>query len=546
MVEGIATVPPVGGYISLGKIITMFLLVLPWLYLATWVDKDSKYVRAPKIVWSAAVLGAGTLGMLLWLMIPAFFIGMLLYVGLTGSVLLGYALYRDARVDPKKKVLSVRYFKSIFLKSRRGAIAADAIEKVKLYNHLGKIVFPPKAEQDDPKAVTAYNLTQDLLYDLIYRRASMGELTPQGANTRVRYVIDGVVVDRPQMTLGDSQAIVGYLKPVAGMSDEEQRRSQEGKVSVDAGQQSTDVTLKTAGSEAGQIMQVRVVQEVAQTKLDQLGMSDEVFQRVGEFNKAENGLIIVAGKPGSGVTSTLYSLLRAHDAFIKQLVTLEASETIELENITQHSYEQAENVASTLASALRRDPDVVMLDRCPDAQTAQLIVEASGEKLILLGVEAGGSFSALAKWVKICGDATAAMKNLQAVLYQILIRKLCEACREEYNPDPQLLAKANMKVGPGASFCRPPTQGQVDEKGRPIICPVCQNTRYVSRTGVFELLELTEPIKNMVVSNASLSEIKTACRKNKMLYVQEQALRKVIRGVTGIQEVIRMTQKAKT
>jgi len=151
----------------------------------------------------------------------------------------------------------------------------------------------------------------------------------------------------------------------------------------------------------------------------------------------------------------------------------------------------------------------------------------------------------LAKWLKVCGDPAAAVKNLRAVLCQMLIRRLCQACREEYRPDPKLLVKANLKVRPNSRFFRPPTTKPVDEKGRLIVCPACQNTRYVGRTGVFEMLELTDDVRQLVVENASLAQIKAACRKNGMLYMQEQALRKVVSGVTSIKEVIRTTQKAK-
>ena len=137
------------------------------------------------------------------------------------------------------------------------------------------------------------------------------------------------------------------------------------------------------------------------------------------------------------------------------------------------------------------------------------------------------------------------VKDLCAVVHQVLIRKLCPACREQYRPDPQLLAKANLKISPNIPFYRPPTQGLADEKGRPIVCPSCQNSRYVGRTGVFELLELSDEIRQLIASNASLSQIRAACRKNGMLYLQEQALRKVVSGETSIQEVIRTTQQAK-
>ena len=112
------------------------------------------------------------------------------------------------------------------------------------------------------------------------------------------------------------------------------------------------------------------------------------------------GLVLVSGRGGSGVTSTLYSLLREHDSFTQQIVTFEKNQAIELENVTQNRYEADDGLAAALVSALRRDPDVLLVDTCPNAQSAEVVVEAAEKKSVILGISASETFVALAKWVK--------------------------------------------------------------------------------------------------------------------------------------------------
>jgi type II secretory ATPase GspE/PulE/Tfp pilus assembly ATPase PilB-like protein len=266
-----------------------------------------------------------------------------------------------------------------------------------------------------------------------------------------------------------------------------------------------------------------------------------MLQRLREISGRGQGLILVSGRPGTGVTSTLYSLLREQDAFIKQLVTLEQQVEVDLENITQNKYANAADLPGRLASALRLDPDVVMVDECENEKAAATINEAAQRILILLGVKAADTFQALAKWVKLAGPE--GMNSLQAVLCQVLVRKLCPECREAYTPDPSMLAKANLPSKKIERFYRPPTKPLTDEKGNEIVCHACRGTGYIGRTAVFELLEVTDEIRQLVATGQSVSQIKAACRKNKMLYLQEQALRKVIQGVTSVQEVVRVSQK---
>jgi len=540
-----AAVPPVGGYFSILKIVVMLVLAAPWLAAAPWVHRDAKRVGGSQGLWSALVLGCGGVGLLIWLLVPYYIVGLLLYVVLAAGTLGAYVAYRNPKVDPKQRVLTSAHFASLFRGRKKKQEELAVLAKVKLYDAHTKVVLPPEAYRSTEQEIHTYNLVQDLLHDVIWRRASEAELVPAGEMARARYVIDGVPVNGPTMPLAESEAIIQYLKGPAGMDVAERRRPQEGRISVDLAEGHTDVAVSTAGTTGGQRMLFRVVAEVVKTDIEKLGMSDDVLARVRELNKARHGLILVSAKPRNGLTSTLYALLRDHDVFIQQVVTLEAEPVVDLENVTQRAYGQPAALPETLAAALRRDPDVVMVDQCLDAQSAELITEAADRKLLLVGMPAPDSFTALAKWIKVRGDTAAAVRPLRAVLCQVLLRTLCMGCKEAYTPDPQLLAKANIPAGAVERFYRPPTAPLTDPKGHPIVCPSCQGTGYRGRTAAFELLEVTDEVRQLVLGQASLGQIKAACRKSRMLYLQEQALRKVIQGVTSVQEVIRVSQQAK-
>lgn len=532
----------VGGYFSIFKIVVMLVFAVPWLYWSPWVQKDVRLVRAREGVWSFAVVAAGMIGIVVWLLLPFYPVGLLVYLVLTGSAFGAYISHRNARVAPEARVLTSEHLSSLFAKGRK---KVEVVTHLRVYNSNGQAMPAPDAATSSPAELNTYNLVQSLLYDMVWRRTIEADLSPAGDRVRVRFVIDGVVVDRPPLGLGESDAVIQYLKLPAGMNVEDRRRPQQGRIAVDLAGTQMDITLKSAGTTGGQRLMFRFVQEVVQTRLNDLGMSQDVLQRVQKMSSEHSGLIIVSGRPGNGVTSTLYSLLRKQDAFVKQIVTLESKPEVDLENITQNTYDDPSKLPGVLASVMRRDPDIIMLDRCRDSETAGLLLEGASSKLVLLGMQANDTFTALAKWAKVCRDSTAAVENLRGVLCQILLRKLCPSCRREYRPDPQVLAKANLPVGKIERFYQPPSGPLMDEKGQPYTCGTCQGSGYHGRTAVFELLEITDEVRQLVASNTSLSQIKGACRKRKMLYLQEQALQRVIEGETSIQEVIRVTKPAK-
>ena len=180
-----------------------------------------------------------------------------------------------------------------------------------------------------------------------------------------------------------------------------------------------------------------------------------------------------------------------------------------------------------------------MVSECKDRETAEIACRAGVEKKIYLAVEATNAFDALARLLALVEDPRLVAQSLVGIISQRLLRMLCPACREAYKPDEQLLRKANLPVDKIENFYRPPSQPILDKKGREIICQRCQGSRYVGRIGVFEVLEISDAIRDPISTGKPLKEIKDQARKAKMLYLQEDGLRKVIDGTTSMNEVMR-------
>jgi len=534
----LAALPAPGGYVGIAKTLIMFLLLLPWLWAAGWMDKDTQRAHMPHMAWTGALLGAGALGVGVWMLVPVYIAGLGIYIVLTGAVGTAYVIQRNAKVIPEARILTAEHLSSLFRRDPSQSVEINT--RLKLYNRDGKPVPPP--EEGGIEEKLTYNHIQDLLYEIVWRRASDADITPTGTHSAVRFVIDGVLEKRPPMERAVTERMIDKIKELAGMDTEDRRRPQTGQITADLASQPIDINVAVRGSTTGQRMQLKIVQEAVRTHLEELGMSEDVLRKVQQISDLGKGLILVAARGGNGMTSTLYSLLRANDAYTKELVSIEANPEVDLENITQNVYKSDAEMPRALASALRRDPDVIMVDRCPDAAGAATVLEGAAVKKILLGVKANDSFTALARWAKLTGDIRKAVAPLHAVICQVLVRKLCPACREAYRPDPEMVRKANLPANADAKFYRPPSKPLTDEKGKPVTCATCQGSGYLGRTAAFELLEIGTELRQLIAGGANLTRIKADARKRKMLYLQEQSLRLVLGGVTSIQEVIRVTR----
>jgi type II secretory ATPase GspE/PulE/Tfp pilus assembly ATPase PilB-like protein len=549
----IANVPELTMTAPAVKAVIMLLFTLPWLRLATWVNDDALLARADRKKWNAITVAGGAVGLLLWLVMPYYVVGMLFYLVLAAGGLLAYVAYRNDRVGPEKKVLTRDHLAGLFA-GKKGAkkktLDLELLTKVTIYDNYEKIVFPPDLGAAEEKDIRTYNHVQEFLHDVAWHRASEVAMTPAGRDSRVLYVIDGVAHEQPAIPLAQAEDMIQFVKEVSGMEVEEVRRPQKGRLSIDvqAINARADMEVSTAGTTGGQRLIFRVIQEVIRTNLGELGMPDDILGQVSSIAQTKNGLFICAGRRGSGVTSTLYSMLRQRDVFMTNIATLESRPPIDLENITQHTYGEDANLAKTLSVAVQRGLDVLMVDQVGDSETAKALADLAAKKPVLVGMQASDTFSALARWVQLVGEADTAVQILRGVVCQMLVRQLCPKCKVAYKPDTAKLAKMNLASSGIDNFYRPPSEtddgAAAGAPGKETeVCPECQGSGYKGRVAVFELLKLTPEIRQLIVDGATVAQIRTAARKNKMLYLQEMAMRRVIDGTTSVQEVIRVMQQ---
>jgi type II secretory ATPase GspE/PulE/Tfp pilus assembly ATPase PilB-like protein len=273
------------------------------------------------------------------------------------------------------------------------------------------------------------------------------------------------------------------------------------------------------------------------------------YEQLNKISQARQGLFIISGPGKTGVTSTFYSLLRNHDAFLNSISTLERRPSLDLPNITQNTYTLSDTgttkYAKKLQTIIRMEPDVVGVAGCTDAETAQVACAAAKDgKRIYLTLEADNVIKTLGKWIRLVANKNLAVQTLLGISSQRLLRKLCNECKQAYEPNKELLRKFNIPPEKAKVLYR---AGKViyDKRGKPSTCENCQGTGFFGRMCVFEIIILNNQLKNIIIQAKSLSEISTQFRRAKMLYLQEQALRKVIDGTTSVNEMVRILSAPK-
>ncbi len=545
----LAAVPEGGGYVNLVKVGAVVVLLGMWVAATQWVDRDTSVVKTRREQWNVITISGGLVGFFAlfvppWVG-PLFFVGLFFWLLLAGGALLAYVIHRNGRVLPAARVLTKDHIKRLLSPGGgKGKAVKDKGQRVRLDDHEGK----PVAFPEDTEEALDYQAVQDFLCDMLWRRVSEVDMLAGREKYSLAYRVDGVASKRPEgLPSEDGERVFRYLKRLAGLNVEELRRPQTGKIRTallgDDSDHVGHTLVHASGTTAGERMRLHFQHGPALLPIKELGLAAQREAVLRVILKKPSGLVLITGLPHNGITTTEYAVLRAHDVYMQNIHTLERRVLIELDNITQRSYDGRKadaNFARTLQSVLRREPDVVLVGECEDGETAQVATRAAAEtRKIYMGMHAKDSFDALSRYLDMVDDNRRAAKALIGVLNQRLIRVLCTQCREAFRPDPTTLKKLNLPASKIDRFHRPPTGPLLDKKGREMICPACQGTGYVGRTGLFELLLVDAPVKKLIAEGAAINKIRTQCRKARMHYLQEEGLLKVIDGTTSMNEILR-------
>lgn len=550
----LAQLPEPGGYISPIRVVLILLAMVPWLLFCQWLDKDlTKMRRMNKEMWNGIALGGGVAGLVVWLFLPwttpgLFAAGFGLWFVLTFGSCGAYVFTRNSMVDAPSRVFTPRHIKAWFASltnKKKQSGTSLAFERVKLTDADRKKVTVPS----DPNQTTAYEAAQNLLFDALWRRATDVEMLVSGNGVRLAYRVDGVVAPRNDLFEREmAEQAMTFLKRIAGLDVEEKRKPQKGNItgSIPGGSAGeTRIEVITSGTTQHERLALKIIGDENRLRISDLGLTQQQREAFDAMIAGPGGLVLVSGPRASGVTTTLYAAMRCHDAFMQNLLALEQQPLMDLENITQYTYDSTKHEGSfarQLQTVLRREPDVVMVSDCLDRETAHLAVTAArAGKRIYMGVQAKDSFDALKRVLSLAGDTDGVAEALRGILSQRLIRKLCVACRIAYKPDPQLLKKANLPIDKIEHFYRMPRPEEcVDEKGNPKVCPNCQGSGYFGRTGIFEIMTVNDAVREQIKAGQPVNAIRATARKAGMLYLQEIGLQKVIEGTTSMNEMLRV------
>ncbi len=530
-----------GGYVSVVKFVVVAALFYTWMPLVKWVYKDAKAVQTRVEWWTLIVFSTGVGAVLLWLAAPLFIIGLLVYLIAVGAAVMAYVIHRNAQVADFEKVLTAEHLRGLFVNDTKKLTKAS--RGLTLYTANGNEV--PLPAPKSPESF-GFGTTCEIMEDAIWRRASDILFQPTAQDYSITYFVDGLGTKQTPRSREEMEYFILYLKQLGDMDTEEKRKPQKGKFEVvqEETKQRVGWEVVTAGSTAGEQLKLSRMQEYSLMKLDELGLTASQVESIGALREQRQGLFIVSGPKKSGVTSSLYAFLRNHDPFMNNINTLEKEPAAELQNITQHRFALSDTGTTTYAkrlqSIVRMGPDIVGIADCEDAQCAALACAAAKDgRIIYVTLEADSMMQALGKWLNLAKNKETIASTLLGMSNQRLVRKLCDECKQAYQPNQDLFKKFNIPADKIKVLYRP-GEIEYDKHGKPIICEKCQGTGFYGRTAIFETVVLTEPLRAVVREAKSVQEIASQFRRAGMLYLQEQAIKKVAEGTTSINEVIRM------
>jgi general secretion pathway protein E len=365
-------------------------------------------------------------------------------------------------------------------------------------------------------------------------RASDIHLEAAREGLRVRFRVDGVLSELPSPPKGLQNAVVSRVKLLAELDIAERRAPQDGRIRVRLEERELDLRVSTVPTLYGESVVLRLLDRGGRpVALDELGMATDTLETFRRSAERPHGILLATGPTGSGKTTTLYAALGLRERTAEKIVTVEDPVEYHLEGVTQVpvNVKAGMTFAGALRSILRQDPDVLMVGEMRDGETAAIAVQAAlTGHLVFSTLHTNDAASAVTRLADLKVEPYLVAATLEAVLAQRLVRKICPDCRERYKPDPDAVAL----------LARQPVGRLVLERGRG--CAACRQTGYRGRTGIFELLVVTEEIKQQLLKAPNDGALRALGEEHGMVTLRQDGWRKVQAGLTTVEEVLRVAE----
>ena len=371
-----------------------------------------------------------------------------------------------------------------------------------------------------------------LIKQAVRDRASDIHIEPQDDKLRVRYRIDGILHEIMSLPLSVHPPLLSRVKIMAGLNIAERRRPQDGQITFDMGDREIDIRVATVDTVHGEMVVLRVLDKTfAFLPLPDIGFLPDTLDRYMQMVKTPFGMVLISGPTGSGKTTTQYATVNQLDSVGRNILTIEDPVEYRFTNINQMQVNSSAGVsfAAGLRACMRLDPDVILIGEIRDAETAQISTQASlTGHLVLSSVHANDTVSTVFRMVDLGVEPFLLASALVGVVAQRMVRRVCPYCSRPtpVSPEEQEAYEQEMQekrseflIGAGCNFCA--------------------NTGYLGRTGIFEVMVMSESIRRMILGEGDSDAIRGQAHKEGMASLWHDGMLKVKNGLTTPYEVIR-------
>ncbi|MCL2622545.1 MAG: Flp pilus assembly complex ATPase component TadA [Planctomycetaceae bacterium] len=382
-------------------------------------------------------------------------------------------------------------------------------------------------------------LVNDILTEAIEARASDIHIEAQEHGMKVRYRIDGVLQTQPMPPEINrfQSAIVSRLKIMSRLNIAEKRIPQDGRIKIKVQGREIDIRLSIIPMLHGEGIVMRILDKDRMNfTLKGIGMEQDIYETFGKLIKLPHGIILVTGPTGSGKTTTLYSALNEIKDEATKIITTEDPIEYQLDGINQIQVHTKVGLtfAASLRAILRHDPDICLVGEIRDFETAENAIQASlTGHLVFSTLHTNDASSAFTRMIDMGVEPFLVCSTVEGIMAQRLVRRLCKHCAERYEPT---LADTPEDF---------PFERMCEEKidvFRPVGCRECRHTGYSGRVAIYELLTANDEIRHLAGQRCPSHQVKVAARKAGMMTLRENGWRKVLWGVTSVDEIVRMAR----
>jgi len=374
-----------------------------------------------------------------------------------------------------------------------------------------------------------------ILDKAIAARASDIHFEPFETEFKIRYRVDGALYEMDPPPLHLALPVISRVKVMSNLNIAERRLPQDGRIQRTIGGRQVDLRVSTLPTTFGESVVLRVLDRSSvNLDLETLGMPDDIYNHILHVIEKPNGIFIVTGPTGSGKTTTLYSCLRKINTIDSKLLTAEDPVEYEIDGIIQVPINDGIGLtfSRVLRAFLRQDPDRILVGETRDIETAQIAIQASlTGHLVFTTLHTNDSTGAVTRLVDMGIEPFLISASLECILAQRLIRKICTSCRTAYEPNEHVLNSLGLTIHDIGD------KNFYYGKG----CDACNNTGYKGRKGIYELLKMSDPIREMINERTPGVILRQKAIELGMTTLREDGLRSIFDGLTTIEEVVKYT-----